>query len=259
MIELVQLVSGNMYKMRLLSFHNPLDQPSARYVHDEFAFQRRVCRFLLRTIGFTILVKVDRINGIENIPAEGPAILMMNHIGFVDPIIMVHIVPRNIVPLAKVESYEYPVVGIFPRLWGVIPVQRDGVDRHAVQLALDVLQAGEILLVAPEGTRASALQAPREGAVYLASRSGAPVIPVASEGSEGFPTLPFLSRWHEPGVEVTIGHPFRVRPTFRRARGAQLKQMSDEAMYLLAAMLPAERRGVYSDLSQATQEMIELV
>jgi 1-acyl-sn-glycerol-3-phosphate acyltransferase len=144
-------------------------------------------------------------------------------------------------------------------LWGVIPVQRDGVDRRAVQLALDVLRTGEILLVAPEGTRAPALQPPREGAVYLASRSGAPIIPVAIEGSEGFPTLPFLPRWREPSVEVTIGRPFQVKPGFRRARGGQLKQMSDEAMYLLAAMLPPERRGVYSDLSQATQEMIEQV
>jgi 1-acyl-sn-glycerol-3-phosphate acyltransferase len=248
-----------MYKMRLLSFHNPLDKPRANYNHAEFASRRRVCRFLLRRIGFTVLVKLDRVDGLENIPAEGPAILMMNHIGFVDPIIMVHAVPRDIVPLAKVEAYDYPVVGIFPRLWGVIPVQRDGVDRHAVQLALDVLRAGEILLVAPEGTRGPALQSPREGAVYLASRSGVPIIPVAIESSEGFPTFPFLPRWHKPGARVTVGHPFRVRSAFNRARGDQLKQMADEAMYKIAAMLSPERRGTYADLSRATQEMLEMV
>jgi 1-acyl-sn-glycerol-3-phosphate acyltransferase len=248
-----------MYKMRLLSFHNPLDKPSANYNHAEFAVRRRICRFLLRKIGFTVLVKLDRVDGLENIPADGPAILMMNHIGFIDPIIMVHAVPRDIVPLAKVEAYDYPVVGIFPRLWGVIPVQRDGVDRHAVQLALDVLRAGEILLVAPEGTRGPALQAPREGAVYLASRSGAPVIPIAIEGSEGFPTLPLNRRWREPGARVTIGRPFRVRSAFRRARGDQLKKVADEAMYRVAVMLSPARRGSYSDLSKATQEMIEIV
>ena len=247
-----------MVKMRLLSFNNPLDQPSVSYRHEEFAVRRRVCRFLLAKIGFTVLVKIDRVNGLKNIPAEGPAILMMNHIGFVDPLVMVHAVPRDIVPLAKVEAYDYPVVGIFPRLWGVIPVQRDGVDRHAVQLALDVLRAGEILLVAPEGTRGPALQTPREGAVYLASRSGAPIVPVAIDTSEGFPTLPFTPRWREPGVQVKIGRPFRVRPAFRRARGEQLQHMADEAMYRVAELLPPERRGVYADLSLATKDMIEV-
>ncbi len=248
-----------MVKMRLLSFKNPLDQPAARYVHADFAARRRLCRFLLQKIGFTVLVNLERVDGLENIPAEGPAILMMNHIGFIDPIILVHAVPRNIVPLAKVESYDYPVVGIFPRLWGVIPVQRDGVDRHAVQLALDVLREGEILLVAPEGTRGPALQSPREGAVYLASRSGAPIIPVAIEGSEGFPTLPVTARWRQPGARVNVGKPFRVRPAFRRARGDDLKQLADEAMFVVSAMLPPERRGAYADLSQATQNMIEMV
>jgi 1-acyl-sn-glycerol-3-phosphate acyltransferase len=248
-----------MNNMRLLPIHNPLDKSNARYAHSDFALRRRVCRFLLRTIGFTVLTRVDQIIGLENIPTEGPAILMINHISFVDPIIMVHVIPRDIVPLAKVESYEYPIVGIFPRLWGVIPVQRDGVDRHAVQLALDVLRGGEILLVAPEGTRAPALQPPREGAVYLASRSGAPIIPVGIEGSEGFPSLPILSRWKEPGATVTIGRPFRVRPAYRRARGDQMRQISDEAMYRLAALLPPERRGMYEDLSLATEDKIEIV
>lgn len=245
--------------MRLLSFQNPLDHPAAHYVHSEFAARRRLCRFLLRTVGFTILVKLDQVNGLENIPAEGPGILMMNHIGFVDPIILVHAVPRDIVPLAKVEAYNYPVVGIFPRLWGVIPVRRDGVDRHAVQMALEVLRAGEIILVAPEGTRGPALQPPREGAVYLASRSGAPIIPVAVESSSGFPTLPFSARWRQPGARVTIGRPFRVRPAYRRARSEQLTQLAEEAMYVVAKMLPPERRGVYADLSKATEDMIEMV
>lgn len=248
-----------MRNMRLLSIHNPLDQPTARYVHSDFETRRRLCRFLLRTIGFTVLVNLEQVNGLENIPPEGPAILMMNHNGFVDPIMLVHAVPRDIVPLAKVEAYDYPVVGIFPRLWGVIPVQRDGVDRHAVQIALEVLRAGEIILVAPEGTRGPALQHPREGAVYLASRSGAPIIPIAIENSEGFPSLPILPRWRGPGATITVGQPFRVRPTYRRARSEQLTQLAEEAMYVVAAMLPPERRGVYADLSKATQNMIEML
>ena len=75
----------------------------------------------MRHVGFTILAKVERVDGLENVPADGPAIMMMNHIAFIDPLVMVHIAPRNIVPLAKEEAYKIPVVGIFPWLWGGDP------------------------------------------------------------------------------------------------------------------------------------------
>jgi 1-acyl-sn-glycerol-3-phosphate acyltransferase len=130
----------------------------------------------------TLLVKLDRVEGLNNVPETGPGILLINHIAFVDAIVVMHVVPRNIIPMAKVEVYEYPVIGIFPRIWGVIPVRREEVDRRAVQQALDVLRAGEIILVAPEGTRNPQLQRGKEGMAYLASRSGAPIIPVAVEG-----------------------------------------------------------------------------
>lgn len=227
------------------------------YVHADWETRRRFCRFLLRTIAFTVLVKVDEVAGLENIPQEGPAVLLMNHIAFVDPILLVHVVPRHIVPLAKVEVYRYPGVGIFPRLWGVIPVKREGVDRKAVQLALDVLGAGEIILVAPEGTRNRQLQRGKEGVSYLASRAGAPVVPVAIEGTPGFPSLPFLPRWQQPGAHVRFGRPFRFRPELRRAARDELRRMADEAMFILSAMLPEHRRGVYTDQARATQETIE--
>ncbi|NIP43465.1 MAG: hypothetical protein GWN61_16645, partial [candidate division Zixibacteria bacterium] len=62
------------------------------------------------------------------------------------------------VPLAKIEVYDLPFVGLFPKIWGVIPIRRDEVDRRAVQRSLAVLRAGEIILVAPEGTRNESLQ-----------------------------------------------------------------------------------------------------
>jgi 1-acyl-sn-glycerol-3-phosphate acyltransferase len=229
------------------------------YNPQDYVWRRRLCRFLLKTIGFTVLVRIARIEGLENLPHTGPGILMMNHIGWVDPLVLVHTTPRYIVPLAKAEAYKYPFVGIFPRLWGVIPVERQNVDRRVVQQALGVLKAGEILLVAPEGTRNDALQPPREGAVYLASRGGAPIIPVALEGTPGFPSHPFSQRWQGPGVEVRYGQPFRFKPEFQRARGKVLRAMADEAMYILARMLPSERRGAYADLSQATENTIEWV
>ena len=67
-------------------------------------------------------------------------------------------------------------------------MRREEFDRRAIQGALEVLQAGEIILVAPEAHRGPALQQAKEGIAYLATRSNAPVVPVAIDGTEGFPS-----------------------------------------------------------------------
>ena len=232
---------------------------STGYDHSRWEFRRRLMRFLLRKIGFTMLVKVDHVEGVENVPAKGPAILMINHINFVDPFVVLHLLPRNIVPMAKVEVYSYPIVGIFPRIYGVIPVQREEIDRRAIQGALEVLKAGEIILVAPEAHRGPELRRGKEGIAYLATRANVPIVPVAIDGTIGFPTLPILPRWREPGANVKFGAPFRFKTFSQHAGREMLRQMTDEAMYILAAILPEYRRGHYADLSLATQEMIEWV
>lgn len=226
------------------------------YQHSLREPYRNILRMLLRVIGFNLLAKIGRVEGLKNVPRQGPAIIMMNHIAFVDSLIVLHLMPRNIIPLAKVEVYEYPLVGFLPKLWGVIPVHREELDRRAIQQALEVLDAGEMILVAPEGTRGTALRRGKEGIAYLASRSGAPIVPVAIDGSKGFPALRPFGAWRTPGAIVQIGKPFRYRPEYQKARREDLTKMTDEAMYILSAMLPEPRRGVYSDLGQATQETL---
>ena len=172
---------------------NPYDP--ARY-----ARRRRFLRFLLRQVGFRLLAKLDRVDGLENVPASGPALVMINHIAFINSIVVLTFLPRLLTPMAKVEVYEYPVIGIFPKLYGVIPVRREEVNRRAIQLALQSLRAGEPVLVAPEGTRGPALQRGKEGVAYLASRSQAPILPAAVEGTPGFPALRGTAAWKTPGT-----------------------------------------------------------
>lgn len=232
---------------------------SPRYQHQSWETRRRMLRFLIRTIGFTLLAKLDRVEGLENVPATGAGIVMINHIAFIDSLVTLHIMPRNVVPLAKIEVYNYPVIGLFPRLWGVIPVRREEVDRRAIQAALDVLHAGELILVAPEATRHTALQQGKEGIAYLSQRTGAPIIPVAIQGSPGFPAFRLSARWRGPGVVVNVGRPFRFRPDIQHPDRHQLRQMTDEAMFVLASLLPESLRGFYANLSQATRETIVFV
>jgi 1-acyl-sn-glycerol-3-phosphate acyltransferase len=229
-----------------------------KYDHARYAGRRRVLNWLLHQVGFRFLIKVDHVEGLENVPAEGPAILMINHIALIDPVLVLGLVARQITPMAKIEVYSYPVIGILPRLWEVIPVRRGEVDRRAIRQALQVLEAGEIVLVAPEGTRHPHLQKAREGIAYLGRRTNAPVIPVAVDGTIGLPALRGTARWRGPGGVVRFGRGFRfLRPP--TGTKDDLRLMTQEAMYVLAGMLEPERRGHYSDLGLGTTETLEFI
>jgi 1-acyl-sn-glycerol-3-phosphate acyltransferase len=231
------------------------------YDHARYERTRRVLRWMIDNIAWRFLARVDRtrIGGLENLPPTGPAILMINHIAFVDPILVLGNLPRNVVPLAKAEVYRIPIWGIFPKLWHVIPVHRAELDRRALERALQVLAAGEVILIAPEATRHDALGEAREGVAYLGHKSGAPIIPVAIENTNGYPTL--VGPWNrkQPGAYFRLGPAFRYKPVPGRLPRERLRLMTDEALYQLAALLPEKRRGYYANLDLATTETIERV
>ncbi|HET7010870.1 MAG TPA: lysophospholipid acyltransferase family protein [Anaerolineales bacterium] len=244
---------------RAQNLHAPLrasDEETTRYDHARLEGRRRVLRWMIEALAFRLLVKVDGVEGIENLPAQGAALVMINHIAFVDPVVVMGVLPRNVVPMAKIEAFRIPVFGIFPYLWDAIPVRRGEGDRAALRRATDVLRAGEVVLVAPEGTRGPTLGPGKEGVAFLASRAGALVVPTALEGTEGFPSIS-PRRWRQPGATVRLGRPFRFKSTGKRPGRDDLRAMTDEAMYALARMLPERRRGQYSDLSKATTHWLE--
>ena len=225
------------------------------YDHARLEPIRNLMRWLLREIGFRCLAKIDGVYGLQHLPTTGPAILMMNHIAFIDSLVVMGCMPRNVVPLAKREVYDYPFVGIFPRLWRVIPVNRRGFDRRAIADALAVLRAGEILLIAPEGTRHTKLHKAKEGVAYLAYRADVPIVPLAIEGTEGFPTLS-RARKTQGGAVLRLGPPLRLQRLSTRPTRTQLEQMTNECMYNLARLLAPHRRGHYADFEQDTKQYI---
>jgi 1-acyl-sn-glycerol-3-phosphate acyltransferase len=226
------------------------------YSHSRWELVRRFLRILWERIGFRYLAKIDSIQGVENVPEHGPGILIYNHIASVDPVAVMSAVKRNVVPMAKVEAVNVPFFGIFTRMWGAIFIRRGEADREALEKALAVLQSGELLLVAPEGTRSPALIEAKDGVAYLAARTGAPIIPVAVDGTEGFPSLS-PKRWSLPGAHIRFGKPFRFKVPKGRIPRDWLRQMTQESMYRLAELLPPARRGFYSNLAAATSETIE--
>ena len=126
------------------------------------------------------------VQGLENIPAQGPLLMVSNHLGDADGLIGLAINPRQIDTIAKVELYDLPIFGWLMNTYGVIWIHRGQPDRHALRAAIQGLQAGRAIGIAPEGRESltGALEEGTGGAAYLALKSGAPILPVTFTGTE---------------------------------------------------------------------------
>ena len=206
---------------------------------------------------FDLLVHLE-IEGMDNIPASGPAILMINHVAFLDPVMLISCIRRRIVPMSKMENLDLPGVNLLIRLWGAINVRRGEVDRQALRQAIDALKVGHLLLMAPEGTRSKTgvLQDPHDGVAYVATRTNVLVIPV---GIVGTPEIAKnCKRFKRTTVRITFGRPFYFETAGARAGREALSQMTREAMYQLAAVLPPQQRGQFANLREATTQLLRL-
>lgn len=199
--------------------------------------------WFLRTIFFPLTLKVE-FEGLEKVPLTGPLIVVINHINFLDPLLTGAYFPREIEMMSKVENFRLPVVGWVVKAYGAFPVRRGEADVVAIKHALQVLQQGRALLMAPEGTRGSAiLREGHDGAALLAARSGAPLIPVGVSGQEHF--FRNLKRLRRTTVRVSVGDPFYLTAGTRKPTRDTLRVMTEELMQRLAAELPPTYRGAH--------------
>ena len=93
---------------------------------------RRLIRKFLGPPYARFLTKIEPAEGVENVPSEGAVIVYYNHFSFADPLTIMYVLKRDIVPMAKIEVYNYPIIGILPKIWYVVPVRRGEADRRAI-------------------------------------------------------------------------------------------------------------------------------
>ncbi|MFT4189012.1 MAG: lysophospholipid acyltransferase family protein [Aeromicrobium sp.] len=135
------------------------------------------------------------VRGMGYLPGSGPAIIVSNHIGWLDGPVTVATADRTVHALVKAESFDGKA-GRFLRWAAQIKLHRGRTDAAAVRTALRVLRAGQVLLLYPEGRRgAGTVEEVFDGAGYLALTTGAPVVPVAVVGTR------------EPGAAVDVKPP----------------------------------------------------
>lgn len=127
-----------------------------------------------------------RIEGREKLPATGGYVLAPSHRSMMDIPFAAWLSRRPLRYMGKASLFEIPVAKWFFRRLGGFAVARDGTDRKALRDSIGMLQAGEVLLVYPEGTRQNGpkIQPLQPGAAYLALRAGVPIVPVGLTGTE---------------------------------------------------------------------------
>jgi 1-acyl-sn-glycerol-3-phosphate acyltransferase len=150
-----------------------------------------------------------RVYGAEHLPRTGPAMVVMTHKAFWDPVIAGMIFDRPLRFMAKKELFVNPWAAKFIGSLGAFPLDRGAGDREALKTALAILERGEILLMFPEGHRQrdDAVHEFMPGVGMIALRSGAPVIPLAMDGTQymqrgGKPGLPALRGLVGPAVDL---------------------------------------------------------
>jgi len=149
-------------------------------------------------------------SGTENVPRHGSFLLAASHKSYFDPVLVGACLHRELRYFSKRELFANPIFGGLIRAFGAVPVDRAGADRRALSTALEILTAGEGLLVFPEGTRIRrpGLGEAKPGIGMLAVRSGAPVVPVWA----GSTWNPSRSLWHRVPVRICFGAPLTFPP-----------------------------------------------
>jgi 1-acyl-sn-glycerol-3-phosphate acyltransferase len=216
-------------------------------------WKQRIVRAFFRFFILKLIARVE-IRGYENLPKEGAYILAANHLGRLDGMLLYCALDRwdFIVPVA--EKYkEHWLFHFLGGIMGVVWINRFDADFHALREIMQRMERGEILVIAPEGTRSptGALQEGKPGAAYLASRTGYPIVPAVFTGTEDKNVVWHLKHFKRVQIIVTGGAPFTLAPIKGKDREQKLQAYTDEIMCRLAALLPETYRGVYADHPRA--------
>jgi 1-acyl-sn-glycerol-3-phosphate acyltransferase len=194
-----------------------------------------------------LLCRIDAAE-LQKIPQHGPLILYTNHVNILEiPIIYTHLQPRKVRGMLLAERWRNPILRWMLEVSEAIPVHRGEADIEAIRQGLHALERGEIIIIAPEGTRShdGKLQPAHPGVVMLALHSAAPLVPVAYFGAENYAHN--LKRFRRTDFHIRVGEAFHMDAHGEKVTRAVRQHMLEEMMGRLAKLLPTQYRGYYAE------------
>lgn len=215
---------------------------------------RKVMRIVLKFLVW-LFTRIE-VSGLENVPLDGPLLMVSNHLGDADAIVGLAYAPRPVEVIAKSELYDIPVFGKLADAYGVIWVHRGQPDRRALRATLDALRNGRAVGITPEGRESltGSLEEGTGGAAYIAYRSRAPILPVTMTGTENKQIFGNIRRFKRTRVTMTIGPVFHL-DDFHDRRQA-VSQGTLQIMRALARQLPPQYQGVFSEDETLGEDMV---
>jgi 1-acyl-sn-glycerol-3-phosphate acyltransferase len=193
--------------------------------------------------------------GLENVPAEGPAILAANHQSFLDDLLLPLVVRRKITILAKADYFDRWITAWFFKAAGCVPVRREGgsAAQAAIKTAVEALREGKLIALFPEGTRSpdGRLYRGKTGVARIAMEARVPVIPVAIVGT--YQLWPYDRKLPRAGrTEVRFGKPLSFERRFETPIDRfVLRSATDEIMYEIMMLSGQEYVDDYGSRAKA--------
>jgi 1-acyl-sn-glycerol-3-phosphate acyltransferase len=212
---------------------------------------RRAFRVFMRGLAklLTFLLLRATVTGVENFPKRGPALIVFNHLGDADAVLMLAALPFPISAegVGKIELSNHWLVGPVFRAYGIIWIHQGRPDRRALRAALDALSQGRMVTIAPEGRQSviGGLEEGTEGAAFLALRTGVQIVPVSMTGTENQNVYGHLKQWKRAPVILRVGKPFFLPQHTAADRQKTLQEGTRLIMETLASLLPDSYRGKY--------------
>lgn len=169
------------------------------------------------------------VTGIENIPLEGPVLIAPIHRSNVDFAFTLFISPRKVFFMTKDPVFRVPILGPLLLHLGAFPVHRESADRESLALSEEVLRLGHALVLFPEGTRKDGRDVAtlHDGAMFVAARTGAWVVPVGIGGSDR--AMPKGARFPRPAkIHIVVGRAIAPPESAGRVSRSQITLKSEE-------------------------------